>query len=146
MVDTDRNYPVDYLTYPFNKKNEKPNVAHNWKEIPNKIKRKINLNIIRNIKEREIKRLKDNNDSNIPSLKELERRIKEIRNEINAIEISDMLFSKIQDLHINDKNNEDNNGEDYKLYNMAEQMNKEFYDDIDLRLQMAEEAINNLAN
>ena len=57
-----------------------------------------------------------------------------------------MLFSKIQDLDINDKNNEDNNGEDYKLYNMAEQLNKEFYDDIDLRLQMAEEAINNLAN
>ena len=146
MVDTDRNNPVDYLTYPFNKKNEKPNVKNNWKEIPNKIKRKINLNIIKNIKEREIQRIKDNNDVNIPSLKELERRIKEIRNEINAIEISDMLFSKIEDLHIKDQNNEDNNGADYKLFNMAEQLNKEFYDDIDLRLQMAEEAINNLAN
>ena len=145
MVDTDRNNPVDYLTYPF-KKNEKPNVKNNWKEIPNKVKRRINLNIIKNIKEREIKRIKDNNDVNIPSLKELERRIKEIRNEINAIEISDMLFSKIQDLHIKDQNNEDNNGADYKLYNMAEQLNKEFYDDIDLRLQMAEEAINNLGN
>ena len=146
MVDTDRNNPVDYLTYPFNKINEKPNVKNNWKEIPNKIKRKININIIKNIKEREIKRIKENNDVNIPSLKELERRIKEIRNEINAIEISDMLFSKIEDLHIKDQNNEDNNGVDYKLYNMAEQLNKEFYDDIDLRLQMAEEAINNLAN
>ena len=146
MVDTDRNNPVDYLTYPFNKKNEKPNVKNNWKEIPNKIKRKINLNIIKNIKEREIQRIKDNNDVNIPSLKELERRIKEIRNEINAIEISDMLFSKIEDLHIKDQNNEDNNGADYKLFNMAEQLNKEFYDDIDLRLQMAEEAINNLGN
>ena len=145
MVDTDRNSPVDYLTYPF-KKNEKPNVKNNWKEIPNKVKRRINLNIIKNIKEREIKRIKDNNDVKIPSLKELERRIKEIRNEINAIEISDMLFSKIQDLHIKDQNNEDNNGADYKLYNMAEQLNKEFYDDIDLRLQMAEEAINNLGN
>ena len=57
-----------------------------------------------------------------------------------------MLFSQIEDLHIKDQNNEDNNGVDYKLYNMAEQLNKEFYDDIDLRLQMAEEAINNLAN
>ena len=33
---------------------------------------------------------------------------------------------------------------DYKLYNMAEELNKEFYDNVEAKLQMTEEAINNL--
>ena len=143
-VGVENNNPKTYLTYPFEVKNDSLKII--TKELPEKIKKRLNVYIVKLVKEKEIKRISESNDINIPSLKELEKRIKQVRKELNYIEINDSIFEKIEELHFNEEDADENNMIDYKLYNMAEELNKEFYDDIDAKLQMAQEAINNLKN
>lgn len=111
------------------------------KELPEKKKKRLNIYIVKLMKENQIKKISSDENINIPSLKELDKKIKEVRKELNSIDINDAIFEKIEELHFNDEDIDENNIVDYKLYNMAEELNKEFYDDIDAKLEMAEEAI-----
>ena len=74
----------------------------------------------------------------------MEKKIKQIRKEINFIDINDSIFEKIEELHFNEEDYDENNLVDYKLYNMAEELNKEFYDNVESKLEMIEETINSL--
>ena len=139
-VNLEKNNQKNYLTYSLDEKNYKL-----IKEVPDIIKKRINIYIIKLMKEREIKKMSSEENINIPSLKELEKRIKQIRKEINYIDINDSIFEKLEELHFKGEEIfDENNIIDFKLYNMAEEFNKEFYDDIEAKLQMAEEAITNL--
>ena len=129
------------MTYPFDEKNENLKIT---KDLPDIVKKRLNMYIIKLMKEKEIKKISTDENINIPSLKELEKRIKQIRKDINYIDINDSIFEKIEDLHFNDEDIIENNVIDYKLYNMAEDLNKEFYDNIEAKLQMTEEAIKGL--
>lgn len=102
------------------------------------------MNIVKIMKENQIKKMKSDMSMNILNLKELEKRIKQIRNEMNLIDINDSIFEKIEELHFKEENIDENNMVDYKLYNMAEELNKEFYDNIEAKLRMTEEAIKQL--
>ena len=56
-----------------------------------------------------------------------------------------MEFSKkIEELLFNDEDFDEINLVDYKLYNLADELNKEFFNNVEAKLQMTEEAINNL--
>ena len=140
-VNLEKNNPKNYITYPFEEKNNNIKLI---KEIPDIIKKRVNLNIIKLMKEREIRKISSDDNINIPSLKELDKRIKQIKKEINYIDINDSIFEKLEELYFKEEDIDENNNIDYKLYNMAEEFNKEFYDDIESKLQIAEEAINNL--
>ena len=140
-VNLEKNNPKNYITYPFEEKNNNIKLI---KEIPDIIKKRVNLNIIKLMKEREIRKISSDDNINIPSLKELDKRIKQIKKEINYIDINDSIFEKLEELYFKEEDIDENNNIDYKLYNMAEEFNKEFYDDIESKLQIAEQAINNL--
>ena len=76
----------------------------------------------------------------IPSLKELDEKISQLKKELNALDIMENLTEQTsllcfkKDLEI-DKT-------DAELYEKAKLVNKDFYDEIEQQLQMAEEAIN----
>ena len=140
-VGIDKNLPKNYKTYPFDEKNDNLKIA---KEIPNKVKKRLNINIVKIMKENQIKKMKSDMNMNILYLKELEKRIKKIKKEINLIDINDSIFEKIEELHFKEENIDETNIVDYKLYNMAEELNKEFYDNIEAKLGMTEEAIKQL--
>ena len=138
-VEIEKNIPKNYITYPFD---EKKDNLKTTKDLPEKVKKRLNVCVVRLIKEKEIKNISDN-DINLLYLKDLENKIKQIRKEINYIDINDSIFEKIEELHYNEESFDENNLVDYKLYNTAEELNKDFYDNIELKLQMTEEAINN---
>ena len=129
---------MNYLTYPY--KNEK-NYGIS-KEIPNAIKRRINIYITKLMKEREIKRI--SHGYNIHYLDDLDRRINLIRGELNFIDINDTFLEKIEDLYIKEEDLNRDTTTNYRLYNLAGDLNKGFYNDIDARIKMAEEAIKKL--
>ena len=91
-------------------------------------------------KEKEIRRIAE--QDRILSLKELEKKINQVRKEINLIDIDDYYNTKIEQLHFHDfdEDKEINN----KLYMMADELNKDFYNDIDDKLKLAKEKINEL--
>ncbi len=129
------------MTYPFEEKKDNLKIT---KDLPEKIKKRLNLYIVKLMKENEIKKISSDENINILYLQELEKRIKQARKETNSIDINDGIFEKIEELHFNDEDFDENNLVDYKLYNMADELNKEFYDNVEAKLQMTEEAINNL--
>ena len=129
------------MTYPFEEKKDNLKIT---KDLPEKIKKRLNLYIVKLMKENEIKKISSDENINILYLQELEKRIKQARKEANSIDINDGIFEKIEELHFNDEDFDENNLVDYKLYNMADELNKEFYDNVEAKLQMTEEAINNL--
>ena len=78
----------------------------------------------------------ENNEINISTFKELDEKIFQLKKEIelldnmeNFVEQSSLIFFKEAE---NDK----------EIYEKAQNMNKEFYDEIEEKLQMAEEALN----
>ena len=140
-VEIEKTVPKNYMTYPFEEKKDNLKIT---KDLPEKIKKRLNLYIVKLMKENEIKKISSDENINILYLQELEKRIKQARKEANSIDINDGIFEKIEELHFNDEDFDENNLVDYKLYNMAEELNKEFYDNVEAKLQMTEEAINNL--
>ena len=127
------------MTYPSERKNDNINVV--IKEIPIKVKKRISTYYRKLEKEKEIRKISEQNDM-IPSLKELERKINQIRKEINLISINEYYNVKIEQLHFHET--EENKDMNNKLYKMADGLNKEFYNDIDVNLKVSQEKINEL--
>lgn len=75
-------------------------------------------------------------------MKDLEKKINQIRKEINIIDVNDYYNTKIAQLHFNEID-EDQEMND-KLYKMADELNKEFYGDIEQQLKSAKEKLNEI--
>ena len=138
-LNIEKNSPNNYMTYPSERKNDNINVV--IKEIPIKVKKRISTYYRKLEKEKEIRKISEQNDM-IPSLKELERKINQIRKEINLISINEYYNVKIEQLHFHET--EENKDMNNKLYKMADGLNKEFYNDIDVNLKVSQEKINEL--
>ena len=137
-IDIKKDELMNYLTYPFKKEKN----YEKLKEIPNAIKRRINIYITKLMKEKEIKIISDG--YNIHFLEDLDRRIKLIRGELNSIDINDTFLENIEDLYINEEDLNRDTTSNFRLYNLAGDLNKGFYNDIDTRIKMAEEEIKKL--
>ena len=137
-INIENNNPKNYLTYPFEKNNDVINVI---KEIPMKVKKRLSSYCMKLIKEKKIRRV-SNIDNMIPSLKELDNKINQIRKEINLIDVNEYYNVKIEKLHFQESE-EDKEMED-KLYKMADELNNEFYNDIEEKLNIAQEKLNEL--
>ena len=75
-------------------------------------------------------------------MKDLEKKINQIRKELKLIDINDYYNIKIEQLHFSDL--EEDKEMDDKLYKMSEDLNNEFYNNIDEKLEVAKEKINEL--
>ena len=137
-INIENNNPKNYMTYPFEKNNDVINVI---KEIPMKVKKRLSSYCMKLIKEKKIRRV-SNIDNMIPSLKELDNKINQIRKEINLIDVNEYYNVKIEKLHFQESE-EDKEMED-KLYKMADELNNEFYNDIEEKLNIAQEKLNEL--
>ena len=137
-INIENNNPKNYMTYPFEKNNDVINVI---KEIPIKVKKRLSSYCMKLIKEKKIRRV-SNIDNMIPSLKELDNKINQIRKEINLIDVNEYYNVKIEKLHFQESE-EDKEMED-KLYKMADELNNEFYNDIEEKLNIAQEKLNEL--
>ena len=126
------------MTYPFEKNNDVINVI---KEIPMKVKKRLSSYCMKLIKEKKIRRV-SNIDNMIPSLKELDNKINQIRKEINLIDVNEYYNVKIEKLHFQES--EEDKEMDDKLYKMADELNNEFYNDIEEKLNIAQEKLNEL--
>ncbi len=93
---------------------------------------------------------KNLNSLNIPALKELDEKISLLRKEINSLDImeniaeqANLLCLKEMNYNINNNNNinENNNINDEEILKQIEETNKDFYEEIESKLQMAEEAL-----
>ncbi len=111
-------------------KKEKINLNHKEKKNLNDENKDILLNSLNK------KNSYENNEINISTFKELDEKIFQLKKEIdlldnmeNFVEQSSLIFFKEEE---NDK----------EIYEKAQNMNKEFYDEIEEKLQMAEEALN----
>jgi hypothetical protein len=127
------------MTYPFEKTNELFYTV--IKEIPIKIKKRISTFYMKIEKEKEIRKISER-DEIIPSMKDLEKKINQIRKELKLIDINDYYNIKIEQLHFSDL--EEDKEMDDKLYKMSEDLNNEFYNNIDEKLEVAKEKINEL--
>ena len=126
------------MTYPMAKTNDNLNIV--IKEVPIKVKKRISTFYMKLEKEKEIRRISEKEQ--IHSLKELEKKINEIKKQINLIDINDYYNTRIEQLHFyNSDEDKEANG---KLYKMADDLNKDFYSDIDIKLKLAKEKINEL--
>ena len=76
----------------------------------------------------------------IPSLKELDEKISQLKKELNALDIMENLTEQTSLLCF--KKDSETDKTDAELYEKAKLVNKDFYDEIEQQLQMAEEAIN----
>ena len=137
-VNVENNNPNNYSTYPFEEKNDNINIV--IKEVPLKVKKRISVYYRKIEKEREVRRISEKD--NCPSLKDLEKKINQIRKEINIIDVNDYYNTKIAQLHFNEID-EDQEMND-KLYKMADELNKEFYGDIEQQLKSAKEKLNEI--
>ena len=137
-VNIENNNPSNYMTYPLAKTNDNLNIV--IKEVPIKVKKRISTFYMKLEKEKEIRRISE--QEQIHSLKELEKEINQIRKEINLIDINDYYNTRIEQLHFYDSN-EDREMSN-KLYKMADELNKDYYNDIDFKLKLAKEKINEL--
>ena len=126
------------MTYPFEKNNDILNII---KEVPIKDKKRLSSYCVKIVKEKKIKKVSDI-DNMIPSLKELNNKINQIRKEINLIDVNEYYNVKIEKLHFNEL--EEDKETDDKLYKMADELNLEFYNDIVEKLNIAQEKINEL--
>jgi hypothetical protein len=127
------------MTYPFEKTNELFYTV--IKEIPLNIKKRISTFYMKIEKEKEIRKISER-DEIIPSMKDLEKKINQIRKELKLIDINDYYNIKIEQLHFSDL--EEDKEMDDKLYKMSEDLNNEFYNNIDEKLEVAKEKINEL--
>ena len=137
-INIENNNPKNYMTYPFEKNNDVINVI---KEIPIKVKKRLSSYCMKLIKEKKIRRV-SNIDNMIPSLKELDNKINQIRKEINLIDVNEYYNVKIEKLHFQES--EEDKEMDDKLYKMADELNNEFYNDIEEKLNIAQEKLNEL--
>ena len=137
-INIENNNPKNYMTYPFEKNNDVINVI---KEIPMKVKKRLSSYCLKLIKEKKIRRV-SNIDNMIPSLKELDNKINQIRKEINLIDVNEYYNVKIEKLHFQES--EEDKEMDDKLYKMADELNNEFYNDIEEKLNIAQEKLNEL--
>ena len=137
-VNIEKNNPKNYMTYPFEKTNDILNVI---KEVPIKVKKRLNAHCMKLIKEKKIRNVSDI-DNMIPSLKELDNKINQIRKDINLIDVNEYYNVKIEKLHFYEP--EEDKEMDDKLFKMANELNNEFYNDIDEKLNIAQEKINEL--
>ena len=137
-INIENNNPKNYMTYPFEKNNDVINVI---KEIPMKVKKRLSSYCMKLIKEKKIRRV-SNIDNMIPSLKELDNKINQIRKEINLIDVNEYYNVKIEKLHFQES--EEDKEMDDKLYKMADELNNEFYNDIEEKLNIAKEKLNEL--
>ena len=137
-INIENNNPKNYMTYPFEKNNDVINVI---KEIPMKVKKRLSSYCMKLIKEKKIRRV-SNIDNMIPSLKELDNKINQIRKEINLIDVNEYYNVKIEKLHFQES--EEDKEMDDKLYKMADELNNEFYNDIEEKLNIAQEKLNEL--
>ena len=126
------------MTYPFEKTNDILNVI---KEVPIKVKKRLNAHCMKLIKEKKIRNVSDI-DNMIPSLKELDNKINQIRKDINLIDVNEYYNVKVEKLHFYEP--EEDKEMDDKLFKMANELNNEFYNDIDEKLNIAQEKINEL--
>ena len=135
----EKNNANNYMTFPFEYKNDNINLV--IKEIPFSVKRGISININKIEKEKNIRKV-STLDDDIPSLKELEKQIIQIKKEVKQIYINDYYNEKITKLHFQELDDEDeiNN----KLLKMADDLNIDFYKDIEDKLDMAKEKLNSL--
>ena len=137
-INIDNNVTHNYMTYPSERKNDNLNVV--IKEIPVKVKKRISNYYMKIEKEKEIRRKAK--QEQILSLKQLEKKINQIKREIKIIDINDYYNKRIEQLHFNDF--EDDKDINDKLYKMADKLNKDFYNDIDEKLKLAKVKINEL--
>ena len=137
-INIENNNPKNYMTYPFEKNNDVINVI---KEIPMKVKKRLSSYCMKLIKEKKIRRV-SNIDNMIPSLKELDNKINQIRKEINLIDVNEYYNVKIEKLHFQES--EEDKEMDDKLYKMADELNNEFYNDMEEKLNIAQEKLNEL--
>ena len=137
-INIENNNPKNYMTYPFEKNNDVINVI---KEIPMKVKKRLSSYCMKLIKEKKIRRV-SNIDNMIPSLKELDNKINQIRKEINLIDVNEYYNVKIEKLHFQES--EEDKEMDDKLYKMADELNNEFYNDIEEKLNIVQEKLNEL--
>ena len=135
-VNVENNSPNNYNTFPLEQVNDNLKIV--IKEIPIKVKKRISAYYMKLEKEKEIRRTSAKD--HFPSLEELEKKINQIKNGINLIDISDYYNTKIEQLHFHDieEDKEMNN----KLYKMADELNKDFYNDINEKLEIAKTKIN----
>ena len=136
-INVDNNSTHNYMTYPSERKNDNLNVV--IKEIPIKVKKRISYYYKKLEKEKEIRRNAKQNQ--ILSLKQLEKKINQIKKEIKLIDINDYYNARIEQLHFRDF---DDSNEEENLYIMADKLNKDFYNDIDEKLKLAKVKINEL--
>ena len=95
--------------------------------------------------------LEETKNLNIPALKELDEKISLLRKEINSLDIMENLAEQANLLCVkemnynidnnNNNNNENNNITDEEIFKQIEETNKDFYEEIESKLQMAEEAL-----
>ena len=74
---------------------------------------------------------------NLPSLKELDDKISQLKKELKALDIMENLTEQTSQLCF-----QNDTQIDPSLIEQANQVNKEFYEEIEAKLQMAEEALN----
>ena len=137
-INIENNVTHNYMTYPSERKNDNLNVV--IKEIPVKVKKRISNYYMKIEKEKEIRRKAK--QEQILSLKQLEKKINQIKREIKIIDINDYYNKRIKQLHFNDF--EDDKDINDKLYKMADKLNKDFYNDIDEKLKLTKVKINEL--
>lgn len=138
-LNIEKNSPNNYMTYPMERTNNNMNVV--IKEIPINVKKRISTYYRKLEKEKEVRRISEQDDI-VPSLKELEKKINQIRKEMNLISINEYYNVKIEQLHFHEI--EENKDMNNKLYKMADELNNEFYNDIEENLKVAQEKINEL--
>ena len=92
--------------------------------------------------------LEETKNLNIPALKELDEKISLLRKEINSLDImeniaeqANLLCLKEMNFNINNNNNENNVINEEEIFKQIEETNKDFYEEIESKLQMAEEAL-----
>ena len=81
-------------------------------------------------------------------MKELDEKISLLRKEINSLDImeniaeqANLLCLKEMNFNINNNNNENNVINEEEIFKQIEETNKDFYEEIESKLQMAEEAL-----
>ena len=94
---------------------------------------------------------KNLNNLNIPVLKELDEKISLLRKEINSLDIMENIAEQanllcLKEMNYNIDNNNNNINEnniinDEEILKQIEETNKDFYEEIESKLQMAEEAL-----
>ena len=113
-------------------------------------KYEINLNKENNKPKNKIKKIKksknvkkysfeeEKNELNISALKELDEKISQLKKEINLLDNIENFSEQASLFFFKEKTEET----DEEIYNKAQIINKDFYEEIESKLLMAEEALN----